>query len=181
MHQSRSNGFRNFNIPRLLTLLLGTVVFFALCGSLIFFILPLGQLLGGDTGVGTLLLVVAALAAIVSCAALLYLLARKSGTERRALEANPVARQFAKQKLLFQASAIGLIVITGVLIYAAPTVIMEHRISSYAVPFGFILGYRLLGRRLWRCPACGYRLSFMRKYRDRQTIQHCPNCNARLQ
>lgn len=180
----RPPDFKNFNLVKLVKLLFGAAAFVALCASLIFLVMPVGLLLEGDTSTGTYSLLSAALSAVATSAAILYLLGRKSQKERAALERNPIAKQFAKQKLLFQISALGLFALTVTAIVLARPFLLQYRVAPHVVSFSFVLyflGYWLLGRKFWRCPACGVRLSFMRKHRDRQSIQNCPSCHATLQ
>lgn len=177
----RSPDFKNFSLVKLVKLVFGAAAFLALCASLIFLVLPIGHLLEGDTSTGTFTLLSLALSAIAASAAFLYLLGRKSQEEREALERNPIARQFAKQKLLFQLSALGLLAFTVLAVVLTASVLKEYRVAPYVVSFGFLFGYWVLGQKFWRCPGCGTRLPFMRRYRDRQSIQNCPSCHATLQ
>lgn len=177
----RSPDFRDFSFVKLVKLAFGAVAFLALCASLIFFALSVGYLLEGDTSTGTFTLLSIALSAIAATATILYLLGRKSQTERDVLERNPIARQFAKQKLLFQISALGLLVFTVFAITITASAVKEYGVAPYVVTFAFFFGYWLIGRKFWRCPSCGHQLSFLGKSIDRQSIQSCPSCHATLQ
>ena len=180
----RSPDFKNYNISKFVKLVFGAAAFIALCASLIFLVMPVGLLLEGNTSTGAFTLLSAALSAVVASAAILYLLGRKSQEERDALERNPTARQFAKQKLLFQISTLGLFAVTVTAIVLTRQLLLQYRVVPYVVSFSFVLiffGYWLLGRKFWRCPACGIRLSFMHRSRDRQSIENCPSCHATLQ
>jgi ribosomal protein S27AE len=178
----RSPDFRNFSLVKLVKLIFGAAAFLALCASLIFLVMPVGRLLEGDTSPGTLSQLSVALSAVAAFAMLLYVLGRKSQTERDALERNPIARQFARQKFMFQLSALGLLAVTVFTIVLTASALKEYRsVAALIVPLGFLFGYWLLGQKFWRCPACGHQLSFMRRHMDRQSIQSCPSCHATLQ
>jgi hypothetical protein len=176
-----SPDFKDLGLIKLVKLVLGAVTFLVLCASLIFVVLPVGQLLEGDTSSGTFMLLLAALSAVATSAAILYLLGRKSKKERDELDRDPIAGKFARQKLLFQISTLGLLAFTVTAIVLTRMVIREYPPVIYGAVFFFAFGYWLLGRKFWRCPACGYQLSFSRKLVDRQSIQSCPSCHATLQ
>lgn len=177
----RSSDFKNYSIGKFVKLLFGAVAFLALCASLIFLALPVGHLIEGDTSGGTFTLLAIALSAVAASATILHLLSRKSEKEREALERNPVARQFAKQKLLFQLSALGLFAFTVLAIVLTASFLKKYSVAPYILSFSFLFVYWLLGRKFWRCPGCGAQLSFMNRHRDRQSIQNCPSCHATLQ
>lgn len=177
----RSPGFRSYGFIKFVKLVFGAMAFLTLCASLIFLMISIGSLLDGNASTATLTLLSASLSAAAGSSAILYFMGRKSPEEKEALDRNPVARQFAQQKLLFQLLTLGLLALTVMAIALTAFVITEYRVASYILSFTFFFGYWLLGRTFWRCPACGVRLSFMNKHQDRQSIQSCPNCHATLQ
>lgn len=177
----RPPDFKNYSIGKFVRLLFGVAVFFALCISLMSLVLPIGRLLAGDISGATFALLMIIISAIAVSAMTLYLLSRKAQKERETLERNPIAKQFAKQKLLFQISALGLLVLTVFSIIFTASVIQEHRATAYVMSGSFLFAYWLLGRKFWRCPGCGTRLSFMTRYTDRQSVQKCSTCHATLQ
>jgi len=170
-----------FTFVDALKLGLGSVVFLALCVSLIFLVLPIGRLLEGDTSTGTFILWVIALVAMITLATLLYILGRKSKKEREEIERSPIARQFAKQKLRFQISSLVLIASTVLTIVITAPFAKSYPAIAYIVSASFFFGYWILGRVFWRCPGCGVRLSFMLRWSDHQSIENCPSCHVKLQ
>ncbi len=174
---------KNFGFVKLVKLFFGAMTFIALCFSLIFLVLTAAVIVDGDTSAKAFVALSISQAAVASSSAILYLLARKSKKERFAQERNPISLQFAKQKILFQLSVFGLIIFTVFVIFLTTT-IKENRFAHYIIFFNscfFFFAYWLLGRMFWYCPGCGARLSFTNKYTDRQYIQSCPHCHARLQ
>lgn len=165
----------------LVKLLAGALVFLALCGSLIYLVLPVGRVLDGDVGISSITQLVIALALVSLTSTALYLLARKPRPEREALAGSLVAKQFAKRKLHFQLSSLGLVALAILGMLIAVKGFQAGKASAYITVAFVAVGYWLLGRTLWRCPACGYRLSFLRRYHDTQAIKHCPACHVQLQ
>lgn len=162
-------------------LLAGALVFVALCGSLIYLVLPVGRVLDGDVGISSITQLVIALALVSLTSTALYLLARKPRAEREALSGSLVAKQFAKRKLHLQLSSLGLVALAILGMLIAVKGFQAGKASAYITVAFVAVGYWLLGRTLWRCPACGYRLSFLRRYHDTQAIKHCPACHVQLQ
>jgi len=173
--------FRDYSFTKFVKIIFGAIIFLVLCLSLLVLVLPLVHHFNGDTSINIIKLFSTVFPVVIASAMILYFLVRKSHKEREALKLNSIAQQFAKQKLIFQLSTIGLIVFTVFVIVVTAPVIKEYSASGYVVAFGFFLGYWLLGRKFWRCPSCGYRLSFLNKHRDRGSIKYCSNCNATLQ
>lgn len=178
---SGSVPFANSTPLDLLKLLAGTLVFLALCGSLIFLVFPVGRVIDGDIGMSSITQLISALSLVALTSTVLYFLARKPQAERAALAGNLVAKQFAKRKLYFQVSSLGLVAlaILGMAIAAKGFQVGEVSVL-FALAF-VVVGYRALGRTLWRCPACGYRLSFLHRGTDTQSIESCPACHVQLQ
>lgn len=92
---------------------------------------------------------------------------------------SPIAKRFARQKLLFQLCALGLFAFMLLAIWLGRALPKGYVVAFVTV--GFFGGYWVLGRTFWRCPACGARLSFTSRYLDRQSINSCPGCHATLQ
>lgn len=170
-----------FAMSNLLKLIVGAFVFLGLCGSLIFLVFSIGHILNGDIGTSSVIQLFMALSLVFLTSTVLYLLARKPWAQREALASNPVANQFAKRKLCFQLSSLVLVAsaVLGMLL-AVKSFQAGKGIAYIAVAF-VAVGYWALGRTLWRCPACGYRLSFLRRHYDTQAISSCPACHVQLQ
>lgn len=166
---------------RFLKLLAGALVFLILCGLLIYLVFPVGRVLDGDVSISSITQLVIALALVSLTSTALYLLARKPRAEREALAGSLVAKQFAKRKLHFQLSSLGLVALAILGMLIAVKGFQAAKTSAYIAVAFVAGGYWLLGRTLWRCPACGYHLSFLRRYRDTQAIKHCPACHVQLQ
>ncbi len=173
--------FANFRAIAFVKLIFGAIVFLALCGSFIYLVVPVGRILEGDVDISSATQLAIALSLVSATAMALYFLARKPHAERDALAGSLVEKQFARRKLYFQLSSLGLVALAVCGMAIARKLL--HVESSIILPtLAFIgLGYWALGRTLWRCPACGHRLSFLRRYQDTQAIGNCPACHVQLQ
>lgn len=173
--------FEDVTPPALVKLIAGAVVFLAMCGALIFLVVSLGRLVGGNIGATAINQFAIALSSVIVSATVLYLLARKPRAEREALAENSIARQFAKRKLYFQLSSLGIVALSiAAMVISVKVYRVESSIELVVVAVIFV-GYWMLGRTFWRCPACGHQLSFLHRGSDTQAIKKCPNCDAQLQ
>lgn len=173
--------FQELSAGRMVRLLIGAVVFVALCISLILLVFPLGNIVQGRFGLETLLSLFLVLGLVGLLSALLYLLCRAPRADRKTARQDPMVQQFIRQKRLFQVSALSLLTIVIVVTGLAHQFTGEAPFVPFVAVGAFFFGYWLLGRRFWRCPACGWKLSFMIKSRDRQSVRNCPRCQTRLQ
>jgi hypothetical protein len=173
--------FRELNISRIVRCLLGTIVFVVLCFSLILLAFPVGDLLQGRFGPETLPLLLMALSLVVLLSAVLYLLWRTPRAEREARRQDPIMKQFVRQKRLLLVSALSLVVAIIAVAVLVVWVFDGGPLVPLAALGALYSGGWLLSRRFWRCPACGWQLSFMPTSRDWLSMRHCPVCQARLQ
>ena len=178
MNQYRPPEFRNYTFIEVVKLLAGVVVFLVMCLAIILLAGTVGRIIDGNTSLSMFLFLFVHLTIIAALLSALFLLSRK---DNKTLEISPIARKFAKQKFRFQISVILLIIFTVFALVVFNTVLKNLPYAEYYVAFGFMAGYILLGNKFWRCPNCGYKMSFTNKLRDRQSVQYCANCNQQLQ
>lgn len=178
------------SLIKITKLLVGAAAFLGLCGALIFTFIPVAQIIENKREPATFFMLVTGLLAILATSILLYLAARKSRAERLALEGNVIAMKFARQKLILQVSSVALFLGAILIAIGVSTTLRHYEIHealpswiNTIFPWIALYGYVVLGRKLWRCPACGHEIPFMRRLdpRVRQSIKHCPNCNVQLQ
>lgn len=173
--------FANFTAIAFVKLIFGAIVFLALCGSLIYLVVPVGRILEGDVGISSATQLAFALSLVSATAVALYFLARKPRAERDALASSLVAKQFARRKLYFQLSSLGVVASAILGMVIAVKIFQVGGVIVYVTVAWVAIGYWAIGRALWRCPACGHRLSFLQRDIDTQAIKACPACHVQLQ
>lgn len=173
--------FEDRSLLAALKLILGGIVLLALGSSLVVLFFVVGQVIDGNNDPVTIRGLITGVTLSTFLAVLLYLLGRKSRGEREALAGNLAAKKFARRKLAFQLSTF---VLVGI---AVGGIIVAIKLPHAGPLFGILMtvivtgSYLVLGHLLWRCPGCGYGISFLWRHRDSQAIKNCPACRVRLQ
>jgi hypothetical protein len=95
---------------------------------------------------------------------------------------NPVYRDqvkasFRSRKWLFRLISLLLVAMFFLVSANARAWGWEPYVNVVTIVLGFVLIYWYAGKRLWRCPACNFKLPFINKS-DRSTTEHCPRCGA---
>ncbi len=95
---------------------------------------------------------------------------------------NKIKSDFKKKLYVFRLSV--LILIAAAVITITIFNMLNIHNQAYILTFviSFLCAYFYLGAKLWKCPACGYKLNFLSKFRgtgyNYSSISKCPRCFA---
>ena len=162
---------------KLIKLLIGAILFIALCGSGMMLIVLLLGFFDGYINTRSLVSLPIAVSIFLGSSISLYYLSRTEATD----QLSETAKKFKSRKLTFQLLIIALITLFIISVPFLADSTTHVRLLAAVILALFFGLYILLARKLWRCPECEEQLPFMNQHKDRHSIKCCPRCSTQLQ
>jgi len=162
---------------KLIKLLFGAIFFITLCGSGMMLIVLLLGFFDGHINTRSLVSLPIAVSIFLGSSFSLYYLSRTEEIN----QLSETAKKFKSRKLTFQLLIISLITLFIIAMPFLANSTTHVRLLAAVILVLFFWLYRLLARKLWRCPECEELLPFMNQHTDRHSIKCCPSCSTQLQ